>query len=167
MLRFAVEGGNKRGKMNQRMISRWFCSRSVSPNTRFGLPTGEEKLRPKSAGFTGNNDLISDNLRWEPNLCLKRDIPSSVRSLTFYVKFEDAKLIEAVLALIGDGKGFAFVAFKESEAVPLVLQLDGSIFKKRSLRVKRVQKKNKVDKEPNLSTFTENYYETTHSSHAV
>lgn len=44
----------------------------------------------------------------------------------------------------GNGKGFAFVAFKESGAVPTALQLDGSIFKRRPLRVKRVQKKNKV-----------------------
>uniref|UniRef100_A0A8R1TU36 RRM domain-containing protein n=1 Tax=Onchocerca volvulus TaxID=6282 RepID=A0A8R1TU36_ONCVO len=135
----------------------------------------------------------------------KRNIPSDVRSLTFYVKFKDAKSTEAALALNGEkydgnllrvdscctkrkyssrttvfvgnlpydvseneliahfetsgnvsfvrivrdsktgsGKGFAFVAFKESEAVQFALQLDGSIFKRRRLRVKRVQKKNKV-----------------------
>ncbi|OZC08049.1 hypothetical protein X798_04941 [Onchocerca flexuosa] len=138
----------------------------------------------------------------------KRNIPSDVRSLTFYVKFKDAKSTEAALALNGEkydgnllrvdsccikrkyssrttvfvgnlpydvseneliahfetsgnvsfarivrdsktgsGKGFAFVAFKESEAVQFALQLDGSIFKKRRLRVKRVQKKNKIRSE--------------------
>ncbi|EFO23613.1 RNA recognition domain-containing protein [Loa loa] len=135
----------------------------------------------------------------------KRDIPSGVRSLTFYVKFKNAKSKEAALALngekydgnllrvdsccakrkyncrttvfvgnlpydvseneliahfemsgnvsfvrivrdsrTGNSKGFAFVAFKDSAAVPLALQLDGSIFKRRPLRTKRVQKKNKV-----------------------
>ncbi|VDO13808.1 unnamed protein product [Brugia timori] len=40
-----------------------------------------------------------------------------------------------------NSKGFAFVAFKENAAIPLALQLDGSIFKSRPLRVKRVQSK--------------------------
>uniref|UniRef100_A0A0R3S488 RNA-binding protein 34 n=1 Tax=Elaeophora elaphi TaxID=1147741 RepID=A0A0R3S488_9BILA len=152
--------------------------------------------------FNANNEKITK----------KRDIPSGVRSLTFYVKFEDAKSVEAAVTFdggyfirngetyggnllrvdsccvkrkyscrttvfvgnlpynvseneliahfetagnvsfvrivrdsrTGNGKGFAFVAFKESEAVPLALQLDGSIFKKRPLRVKRVLKKNKI-----------------------
>ncbi|KAK6110961.1 RNA recognition motif family protein [Brugia pahangi] len=43
-----------------------------------------------------------------------------------------------------NSKGFAFVAFKENAAIPLALQLDGSIFKSRPLRVKRVQKKSKT-----------------------
>uniref|UniRef100_A0A0N4SX85 RRM domain-containing protein n=1 Tax=Brugia pahangi TaxID=6280 RepID=A0A0N4SX85_BRUPA len=63
-----------------------------------------------------------------------------------------------------NSKGFAFVAFKENAAIPLALQLDGSIFKSRPLRVKRVQKKSKVDKES--SAFAEKYCETTYWSYA-
>ncbi|VDM43505.1 unnamed protein product [Toxocara canis] len=43
----------------------------------------------------------------------------------------------------GIGKGFAFVSFKDSAAVPIALKMDGSSFEGRQLRVTRIQKKNK------------------------
>uniref|UniRef100_A0A915PMG0 RRM domain-containing protein n=1 Tax=Setaria digitata TaxID=48799 RepID=A0A915PMG0_9BILA len=182
--------------------------------TKSHLPTGEKKLQPKSAGLLSTNDSTSKNLLPKPNFRLpnlKHAVPDNVRSLTFYVKFENAKSAKAAVALNGEkyggnllrvdsccskrnyscqttvfvgnlpydafenelithfetsgnvsfvrivrdsktgvGKGFAFVAFKESGAVLLALQLNGSMFKGRRLRVTRVQKNNKVNAEVEL-----------------
>ncbi|EJW80353.1 hypothetical protein WUBG_08736, partial [Wuchereria bancrofti] len=103
-----------------------------------GETIAEEKAR---AIFVGNA-LLSSTRKGIKELFSQfgtvesRDILSGVRSLTFHVKFKDAKSIEAALAFqnvsfvrivrepkTGNSKGFAFMAFKESAVVPLALHL--------------------------------------------
>ncbi|KHN71602.1 RNA-binding protein 34 [Toxocara canis] len=75
------------------------------------------------------------------------NVPFDAQEDNLYTHFEkcgDVNLVRIVRDRnTGIGKGFAFVSFKDSAAVPIALKMDGSSFEGRQLRVTRIQKKNK------------------------